>query len=156
MSELSVGDTVPDFLMPATGGLTISSEKLAGSPYVIYFYPKDDTPGCTTQACDFTNSIAQFKSMNATVIGVSKDNIESHEKFVKKYKLNFPLACDVDGKVCNAFGVWVEKSMYGKKYMGIERCTFLVDGQGHIAGIWRKVKVADHVAEVTAALKLLP
>jgi peroxiredoxin Q/BCP len=155
MSELSVGDTVPDFLMPATGGIQVSAQKLAGKPYVIYFYPKDDTPGCTTEACDFTNSIAQFKSMNATIIGVSKDSIASHEKFAKKYNLNFPLASDTDGTVCNAFGVWVEKSMYGKKYMGIDRATFLMDAQGKIAGIWRKVKVADHVAEVTEALKLL-
>ena len=155
MTDLAIGDKAPDFSMPATGGQTVSAKSLAGAPYVLYFYPKDDTPGCTTEACDFRDNIKQFEKLGAAVIGVSKDSIASHEKFAKKFDLNFPLASDADGKVCAAFGAWVEKSMYGKKYMGIDRSTFLVDAKGRIAGIWRKVKVSEHVAEVAEALKAL-
>lgn len=155
MSELQLGDPVPEFSMPATLAGTVSSAGMAGKPYVIYFYPKDDTSGCTAESCDFRDSIARFKALDAVVIGVSKDSIASHEKFAKKYALDFPLASDGDGAVCAAFGVWVEKSMYGRKYMGIERSTFLIDASGRIAGIWRKVSVGGHVAEVAAALEKL-
>ena len=155
MSQISVGDKAPDFNMPATGGQTVSARNLAGKPYVLYFYPKDDTPGCTTEACDFRDSISQFNALGAKVIGVSKDSVASHEKFAKKFNLNFPLASDVDGKVCEAFDVWVEKSMYGKKYMGIDRSTFVVDGDGVIVALWHKVKVSDHVAAVAEALAAL-
>ncbi|NBX66952.1 MAG: thioredoxin-dependent thiol peroxidase [Proteobacteria bacterium] len=155
MTQLAIGDKAPDFSMPATGGQTVSAKSLQGAPYVLYFYPKDDTPGCTTEACDFRDNIKQFEKLGAAIVGVSKDSVASHEKFAKKFDLNFPLASDSDGVVCAAFGVWVEKSMYGKKYMGIDRSTFLVDAQGRIAGIWRKVKVSEHVAEVTEALQLL-
>src|SRR5690606_14758999 len=133
----------------------VALEDYTGSPVVVYFYPKDDTSGCTTQACDFRDNIRQFEKLGAAVIGISRDSIASHEKFAKKYDLHLPLASDEDGRVCQAYEVWVEKSMYGRKYMGIERSTFLVDGQGRIASIWRKVKVRDHVAEVAEALKAL-
>ena len=155
MQELKIGDKAPNFTMSATGGRTVSLDQFAGKPFVLYFYPKDDTPGCTTEACDFRDNIAQFSTVGADVIGVSKDDVASHEKFAKKFDLNFPLASDADGSVCNAYGTWGEKSMYGRKYMGIDRATFVIDGQGRIANIWRKVKVSDHVKEVIAALKNL-
>lgn len=153
MADLKTGDKAPNFTMPATGDRTVSLDGFAGKPVVLYFYPKDDTSGCTAQACDFRDNIAQLNKIGAAVVGVSKDSIPSHEKFAKKFDLNFPLASDADGSVCNAYGVWVEKSMYGRKYMGIERATFLIDGAGRIAHVWRKVKVTDHVNEVIAALK---
>jgi len=148
MSELKIGSKVPAFSMPATGGQVVSHESLRGKPFVLYFYPKDDTSGCTQEACDFRDSMARFNQLGITVIGVSKDPLKSHDKFQTKHGLTFPLASDEEGRVCENFGVWVEKSMYGRKYMGIERATFLVDATGHIAGIWRNVKVGGHVAEV--------
>jgi peroxiredoxin Q/BCP len=120
---------------------------------VLYFYPKDDTSGCTAEACGFRDNFPKFGRIDAIVIGVSRDSVESHEKFKKKYKLNFPLAADADGKATEAYGVWVEKSMYGRKYMGIERATFLIDGKGVIRRVWRKVKVPGHVEEVLGAVK---
>lgn len=155
MTELQTGDKAPNFKLPATGEQTLDLADFAGSPVVLYFYPKDDTPGCTTESCDFRDNIAQFKSVGAKVIGISRDSVKSHEKFAKKFDLNFPLVSDEDGKVCEAYGTWVEKSMYGRKYMGIDRSTFLIDGAGRIAAIWRKVKVSDHVAEVIEAVKAL-
>lgn len=152
MTELKTGDIAPDFSMPATGGATLTRNDFAGKPFVLYFYPKDDTSGCTAEACDFRDSMAAFNALGATVIGVSKDSVASHEKFAKKYGLTFPLGSDAEGAVCAAYGTWVEKSMYGRKYMGIERATFLVDGDGRIVQIWRKVKVGGHVAEVALAL----
>lgn len=155
MAELKTGDRAPTFKLPATGDKVLSLKDFAGQPVVLYFYPKDDTSGCTAESCDFRDNIAAFKKVGAVVLGLSKDSIKSHEKFVKKYDLNFPLLSDEDCKVCDAYGTWVEKSMYGRKYMGIERSTFLIDGSGRIAAIWRKVKVTDHVADVMEAVKAL-
>ena len=153
MSQLNPGDHAPDFTLPSDGGGTVSLKKLRGKPVILYFYPKDDTPGCTTEACGFRDSLPDFARTGATVIGLSRDDVASHDKFKRKHGLTFPLAADVDGTVCEAYGTWVEKSMYGRKYMGIERATFLIDGKGVIRRIWRKVKVAGHVAEVLAAAR---
>lgn len=152
MAELKTGDTAPDFSMPATSGKTVNLADYKGKKLVVYFYPKDDTSGCTAQACDFRDSIAPFNAASIDVIGVSKDNVKSHEKFKANYDLNFELASDETGEVCEKYGVWAEKSMYGRKYMGIERTTFLIDENGKIAGVWNKVKVPGHVAEVLAAI----
>ena len=148
----SVGSPVPDFKLPATIVGTVSRASLKGKPFILYFYPKDDTSGCTAEACDFRDARPGFGKLKASVIGVSKDSLASHEKFAKKYELDFPLASDESGKVLEAFGVWVEKSMYGRKYMGVERSTFLVDAAGKIRAVWRKVSVTGHVEEVQAAL----
>lgn len=150
---LEEGDVAPDFTLPTDGGDSISLSALKGKPVVLYFYPKDDTPGCTKEACGFRDAQADFSSIGATVIGVSKDSVAKHDKFKAKYELNFPLAADEDGTVCEAYGTWVEKSMYGRKYMGIDRATFLIDADGKLAKIWRKVKVPGHVEAVLAALK---
>lgn len=147
-----IGKKAPDFKLEATGGETIQLSKLKGQPVVVYFYPKDDTPGCTAEACGFRDTMGELQKMDVTVIGISKDSVASHEKFAKKYELNFPLASDSDGKVCEAYGTWIEKSMYGRKYMGIDRATFLVDAKGQIAQIWRKVSVPGHIAEVAKAI----
>ena len=154
-TELKAGDPAPNFDLPTDGAGRASLAKLKGKPVVLYFYPKDDTSGCTTEAKGFTEAGDAFAKAGATVIGVSKDSVLSHEKFKAKYDLNFPLAADTDGKVVEAFGVWVEKSMYGRKYMGIDRSTFLIDAQGKIARVWRKVKIPGHVAEVLAAVQAL-
>jgi peroxiredoxin Q/BCP len=122
---------------------------------VLYFYPKDDTSGCTKEACGFRDAEPDFSGVKAAVIGVSRDSVASHDKFKTKHGLNFALASDEDGKVCEAYGTWVEKSMYGRKYMGIDRATFLIDGQGVIRRVWRKVKVPGHVEEVLAAAQAL-
>ncbi len=148
----AVGSPVPDFKLPATLVDSVSRASLKGKPFVVYFYPKDDTSGCTAEACGFRDSLPGFGKLKAPIIGVSKDSLASHEKFAKKYELNFPLASDESGKMLAAFGVWVEKSMYGRKYMGVERSTFLVDGKGIIRAVWRKVKVPGHVEEVQQAL----
>jgi peroxiredoxin Q/BCP len=152
---LAEGDKAPDFSMPTDGGGKVSLSGLAGKIAVLYFYPKDDTPGCTIEAKDFRDHIKEFEKAGAAVIGVSKDSPDSHDAFKKKYCLPFPLATDETGKVCEDYGVWVEKSMYGKTYMGIERATFLIDKKGGIARIWRKVKVDGHVKEVLEAAKAL-
>ena len=143
--ELAVGDPAPDFKIPG----------LKGKNVVLYFYPKDDTSGCTKEACGFRDALPDFGKVKAEIIGVSRDNEASHDKFKKKYELPFKLVADEDGTICQAYGVWVEKSMYGRKYMGIERATFLIDGKGVIRQIWRKVKVPGHVEEVLAAVKAL-
>jgi peroxiredoxin Q/BCP len=122
---------------------------------IVYFYPKDDTSGCTKEACGFNDALPNFSKLKAEIIGISKDSVASHDKFKKKYGLKFRLASDEELKVANAYGTWVEKSMYGRKYMGMERATFLIDGKGIIRGIWRKVKVPGHVDEVLAAAKKL-
>lgn len=150
-SELSIGDKAPDFSLPADGEKTITLSGLKGKKVVLYFYPKDDTPGCTIEAKDFRDHLQDFTKAGAVVIGMSKDSVKSHEKFKEKYCLPFPLASDESGSTCEAYGVWVEKSMYGKTYMGIERATFLIDEKGVIRHIWRKVKVEGHMAEVLAA-----
>ncbi len=146
--SLKVGDKAPDFTLPSDGGGEISLKALKGKTVVLYFYPKDDTSGCTAEACAFRDALPDFSKVEAAVIGISRDSVASHDKFKTKYGLPFPLASDEDGKVCEAYGTWVEKSMYGRKYMGIERATFLIDGKGVIRGIWRKVKVPGHAAEV--------
>ncbi len=152
---LEAGQQAPDFRLPATDYETIALKELRGQAIVLYFYPKDDTPGCTTEACGFRDDFNSLKAIGVTVLGVSKDSVKSHDKFKEKYKLNFPLLSDEDGAMLNEYGVWTEKSMMGKKYMGIERSTFLIDGTGKIAQIWRNVKVADHVAEVVDAARKL-
>jgi peroxiredoxin Q/BCP len=132
--SLDIGDKAPSFTLPTDGGGKISLQDFKSKPVVLYFCPKDDTPGCTTEACAFRDSLPDFSKLKASVIGVSRDSAASHDKFKTKYKLPFPLAADEDGKTSEAYGVWVEKSMYGKKYMGIERSTFLIDGKGSFAG----------------------
>jgi peroxiredoxin Q/BCP len=151
--SLKVGDAAPDFTLPCDGGGQISLKSLRGKKVVLYFYPKDDTFGCTKEACGFRDQLPDFSASDATVIGVSKDSVASHDKFKKKYALPFILASDEKGEVCEAYGTWVEKSMYGRKYMGIDRATFLIDPQGIIRGVWRKVKVPGHVEEVLEAAK---
>ncbi len=152
MSELSIGDKAPDFHLPVDGGDIMSLSGLKGKSVILYFYPKDDTPGCTAEACGFNEALAAFKKLDAIILGVSKDTVAKHEKFKKKYDLKFNLVSDETGTLCESYGTWVEKSMYGKKYMGIDRATFLIDPQGKIACIWRKVKVPGHVEEVKKAL----
>ena len=153
--SVSVGDKAPDFTMPTDGNGSVTLSKLRGKPVVLYFYPKDDTSGCTAEACGFRDTFPDYGKTGATVIGVSRDSVASHDKFKKKHELPFILASDADGKVTEKYGVWVEKSMYGRKYMGIERATFLIDGKGVIRGIWRKVKVPGHVDEVLKEVKKL-
>ncbi len=149
------GDTAPDFTMPTDGGGTVTLSGLGGRKVVLYFYPKDDTPGCTKEASGFRDTMPDFSALEAEVIGVSKDTVASHDRFKAKLGLNFRLARDADGKVCEDYGVWVEKSMYGRKYMGIERATFLIDGAGVVRRVWRKVKVPGHVEEVLEATRAL-
>lgn len=153
--SLKVGDKAPAFALKTDGGGKISLSGLKGQNVVLYFYPKDDTSGCTAQACGFRDNLPKFGKLDAVVLGVSRDSAESHDKFKTKHKLNFTLGADETGKVTEDYGVWVEKSMYGRKYMGIERATFLIDGKGKIAAIWRKVKVPGHVEEVLKAVKAL-
>ena len=153
--SLQEGDTAPAFAMPASGGRTVSSDALKGRPYVLYFYPKADTPGCTKEACAFQEALPQLGHIGVEVIGVSKDKMPPIEKFADKYGLKFPLASDESTEVAQAFGVWVEKSNYGKKYMGMERSTFLIDKNGVVAKMWPKVKVEGHAAAVLAAVKAL-
>lgn len=151
--SLEIGDKAPDFTLPTDGAGTVRLSDLKGQPVVLYFYPKDDTSGCTAEACQFRDLFPKFGRSDAAVIGISRDSIASHDKFKKKYKLPFTLAADEQGKVTERYGVWVQKSMYGRKYMGIERSTFLIDGKGVIRGIWRKVKVPGHAEEVLSAIK---
>jgi len=153
--SIAENDPAPDFTLPASNGRTVSLAAMDGKPFVLYFYPKADTPGCTKEAQAFQEALPEFEGAGVDVIGVSKDKIKPIEKFAEKYGLSFPLASDESGKVVEAYGAWVEKSMYGKSYMGIDRCTVLVDKQGKIARIWRKVKVPGHAAEVMQAAKAL-
>jgi peroxiredoxin Q/BCP len=150
---LEIGDKAPDFTLPADGGGKVSLKDLRGKTIILYFYPKDDTSGCTAEACAFRDQLPDFSKAKATVLGVSRDSVASHDKFKKKYGLTFPLLADEKGKVTEAYGTWVEKSMYGRKYMGIDRSTFLIDGKGVIRGIWRKVKVPGHADEVLKAAR---
>lgn len=152
---LSAGDKAPDFKLATGEGESVSRASLKGHPFVLYFYPKDDTSGCTKEAIDFSAALAKFEKLGVTVLGVSKDSLPSHEKFKKKHKLKLELGSDPDLKTATAYGVWVEKSMYGRKYMGMERATFLVDAKGVIAEAWHKVKVPGHVEAVLAAAKTL-
>jgi peroxiredoxin Q/BCP len=153
--SVSVGDKAPDFTMPTDGNGSVSLSKLRGKPVVLYFYPKDDTTGCTAEACGFRDTFPDYGKTGAVVIGVSRDSVASHDKFKKKHGLPFILASDADGKVTEGYGVWIEKSMYGRKYMGIDRSTFLIDKEGVVRGVWHKVKVPGHVAEVLKAAKAL-
>jgi len=153
--SLNEGDAAPDFSMPASGGRTVSLADLKGKPFVLYFYPKADTPGCTKEACAFQEALPQLGKLGVPVIGVSKDKMKPIEKFAEKYGLKFPLASDAETQVAEAYGVWVEKSMYGKSYLGMERTTFLVDGAGKIAKIWPKVKVDGHAVAVMEAVAAL-
>ncbi len=147
----SEGDRAPDFKLPASGGRSVSLAGQRGKPFVLYFYPKADTSGCTKQACAFQEALPQLGKMGLAVIGVSPDPMKPIEKFAEKYSLTFPLASDEEKTAAGAYGTWVEKSMYGRKYMGMERSTFLIDGKGKVAKIWRKVKVDGHAQEVMAA-----
>ena len=149
------GATAPDFELKTDDGPRLRLSSLAGRPVVLYFYPKDDTSGCTAEAKDFTCLMSAFKKTGAEVIGVSPDDVGSHEKFRNKHSLRVRLAADVDTKIAQAYGTWVEKSMYGRKYMGVERSTFLIDKAGRIARSWRKVKVRGHAEEVLAAVEAL-
>ena len=153
--SLAVGDKAPDFTIATDGGGTFCLSEMMGQNVIIYFYPKDDTPGCTKEACEFRDSLPDFSKSSSKIIGISKDTVAKHDKFKSKYELPFTLGADVEGAVCEAYGTWVEKSMYGRQYMGIERATFLVDREGVVQGIWRKVKVKGHVEEVLGAVQNL-
>jgi peroxiredoxin Q/BCP len=146
--SVDVGSPAPDFTLPTDGDGSLSLSELKGRKVILYFYPKDNTPGCTTEACAFQAALPDFSGANAAVLGVSKDDQKSHDKFKAKYNLGFTLLSDTEGAVCEAYGVWVEKSNYGKKYMGIERSTFLIDEDGVVQHVWRKVKVDGHAAKV--------
>ena len=150
---LQVGDLVPDFSVSSDTGGTVSSAALRGKRYVIYFYPKDDTPGCTKEACSFRDGLPHFEKLDVPVFGVSADDGKAHSKFVKKYQLNFPLLIDPDKTLLGHFGVWTEKSMYGRVYMGVLRVTFVVDAQGKVEKVWPKVKPEGHADEVLAHLR---
>jgi thioredoxin-dependent peroxiredoxin len=152
MNELTVGVKAPAFSAPDQSGKTVSLSAFAGKKVVLYFYPKDDTPGCTVEACSFRDDHSAFKKKGAVVIGISPDNEKSHAKFIEKFLLPFTLLSDTEHKIAEAYGVWVEKSMYGKKYMGVERSTFVIDAEGKLSAIYRRVKPAEHTAEVLAAL----
>ncbi len=149
---LEPGDRAPGFSLPADDGTTVSLEDLRGRTVVLYFYPKDDTTGCTKEACEFRDSWQQVRQSGAVVLGVSPDPVSSHQKFKRKYQLPFPLLADTDHKVASAYGAWGQKSMYGRKYQGILRTTFLIDPDGRIAKVFEKVRPAGHAAEVLAAL----
>lgn len=155
-ADLAAGAKAPAFDLPADGGGRVRLKDFAGKKLVLYFYPKDDTAGCTKEAVDFTAAGKQFAKAGAVVVGVSKDSAEKHDRFKAKHKLKVALGADEDGKTVEAYGVWGEKTLYGRKYMGIERATFLIDEKGVIRGVWRKVKVPGHVDEVLAAVKALP
>ena len=153
--SVDIGDKVPEFALPTDGGGKASTKDLIGKKVVVYFYPKDNTSGCTKEACDFRDAKRDFAKLGVEIIGISKDPVKSHDGFKAKQKLNFALGADESGAACAAFGTWIEKSMYGRKYMGIERATFLIDEKGVVRGAWRKVKVPGHVAAVLAAAREL-
>ena len=155
MAELTVGDPAPDFDLPTDGGGRSRLEALKGRPFVLYFYPKDDTSGCTSEAKAFSEMRAQFQDVETEVVGVSKDSPSSHDKFKAKYDLTLILASDEDGAMLERYGVWVEKSMYGRKYMGVDRATFLIGADGTVKQVWRKVKVPGHVDAVLKAARAL-
>lgn len=145
---LAIGDKAPAFSLPANGGKPISLADYAGRQLVIYFYPKDNTPGCTTESIDFTNAAADFDAVGTDIVGVSADSVKKHENFIAKHNLGIPLLADEDQTMLNDYGVWVEKNMYGRKFMGIERATYLIAADGTIKQVWRKVKVKGHVEAV--------
>lgn len=151
----SAGTKAPDFTLPDGEGRSVSLGDFSGRVLVLYFYPKDDTPGCTKEACDFRDNLARLKRAGAAVVGVSRDTVKSHAKFAAKYGLPFPLLSDVEGGMLAAYGVWRKKTFMGKTFMGIVRTTFLVDGKGFVRRVWENVKVAGHADEVLAAIKEL-
>lgn len=155
MTTPNVGDIAPDFTLPRDGGGELSLSALQGKPVILYFYPKDDTTGCTREAIDFSGLKGEFDKLDATVIGISPDSVKKHDKFKTKHDLSIDLVADEEKTALESYGVWTEKSMYGRKYMGVERTTFLIGRDGRIARVWNKVKVADHAAEVLAATKEL-
>lgn len=151
-----IGDSIPDIALTAPDGSSISASDYAGKPWVLYFYPKDDTTGCTKEAQEFSAHLSEFEAAGVSVLGVSKDPPKKHQKFIEKYGLTVPLASDAEADgLAEAMGVWIEKSMYGKKYMGMDRSTFLIGKDGKVVRAWRKVKVAGHVSEVLAAAQAL-
>lgn len=152
---MQIGDMVPDIKLPSSSGKDVSLHDFKGKNIILYFYPKDDTPGCTKEACEFRDSHSDFGDLNAVIIGVSKDPLAKHEKFINKYELPFELLADEEFQLLKAFDAWKEKSMYGKSFMGIERSTYLIDEKGKLIKEWRKVKVTDHVKEVLEALREL-
>ncbi len=152
---LTEGELAPDFTLATDTGEDLTLSSLRGRPVVLYFYPKDDTPGCTTESCEFRDMMPRFDESKAVILGVSPDDVKSHQKFKVKFDLTFPLIADTDKVAANAYDVWKEKSMYGKKYMGVERTTFLIDAEGRIARIFSKVKPEGHAAEVMEAVAAL-
>ena len=152
MAHLEIGDLAPNFTLPTDNNGEVTLSELKGHKVILYFYPKDDTPGCTTESCDFRDNLKMLEKSGAKIIGISKCSVAKHDKFKQKHDLNFPLASDENGNVCEVYGTWVEKNMYGKKYMGIERSTFLIDENGKIENVWRKVKVKSHVDDVIARI----
>ena len=150
---VTAGTPAPDFTLPRDGGGTLTLSELRGRQVVLYFYPRDDTPGCTTEGIEFSQSLEAFEAAGAVVVGVSRDSVAAHDRFVAKHDLKVVLLSDAEGEVCEAYGTWVEKTMYGKTSMGIERATFLVDAQGTVREVWRKVKVAGHVEAVLEAVR---
>lgn len=155
MANLKEGAAAPEFILPRDGGGTVSLAEFRGKSVVLFFYPKDDTSGCTAESIAFTALASEFAAAGAVVIGMSPDSVKKHDKFAKKYDLSVILAADEDKTVLNAYGVWVEKSMYGRRYMGVERTTVLIDANGLVRRVWEKVKVAGHAEEVLAATKSL-
>ncbi|HEX2889197.1 thioredoxin-dependent thiol peroxidase [Vineibacter terrae] len=153
--SVAEGKKAPDFTAPTDGGGKLKLSDLQGKTVILYFYPKDDTSGCTKEACGFRDSLPDFSKSKATVVGVSKDSVERHDKFKAKHDLPFALVSDTDGKICEKYGTWIEKSLYGRKYMGIDRATFLIDKSGVVRKVWRKVKVPGHVEAVLEAVKSL-
>ena len=152
MAVIEIGQPVPDFTLPASNGKQVSLRDFRGKKVVLFFYPKDSTPTCTAESCDFRDNYARFAAADAEVIGISPDDLKSHARFIAKHELPFLLLSDTDHAVCELFGVWQEKSMYGRKYMGVVRSTFLIDEAGVLLREWRKVKVKGHVEEVLAAV----
>ncbi len=154
-SSPETGAPAPEFTLPAGGGKSVSLSDFSGKTVVLYFYPKDDTPGCTKEAIGFSEKLEEFEAAGAVIIGASKDPVKKHDKFVAKHGLKVTLVSDEESDLCERYGVWVEKNMYGRKYMGIERSTFLIDGNGVLREAWRKVKVPGHVDAVLEAVKAL-
>lgn len=153
MPRPAVGDIAPDFTLPADTGKPLTLSSLRGKPVVLYFYPKDDTPSCTTEACEFRDAFPRFRRAKAVVLGVSPDTVKSHAKFKAKFALPFTLLADTEREVVQAYDVWREKTLYGRVYLGVERTTFLIDPEGRVAGVWEKVRSAGHAEAVMAALK---